>query len=190
MSNHKPSIAELPKGIELLHEPSLNKGTSFTAAERDALGLTGLLPPRIFSQAQRVQHVMNNIRRKPNNLEKYLYLIGLQDRNEKLFYRVLIDNMEELSPIVYTPTVGLACQEYSRIFRRPRGMFISKYERGRIKEVLRNWPIGMFVSSWSPTVNASSVWVISGRTAWGSPWANYRSIRPARASIREHACRS
>ena len=140
MTNHKPSILGLPKGIDLLHEPSLNKGTSFTAAERDALGLTGLLPPRIFPQALRVQHVMNNIRRKPNNLEKYLYLVGLQDRNEKLFYRVLIDNMEELSPIVYTPTVGLACQEYSRIFRRPRGMFLSKYEQGRMKEVLQNWP--------------------------------------------------
>jgi malate dehydrogenase (oxaloacetate-decarboxylating)(NADP+) len=140
MSNHKPSIAELPKGIELLHEPSLNKGTSFTAAERDALGLHGLLPPRIFSQAQRAQHVMNNLRRKPNNLEKYLYLIGLQDRNEKLFYRVLVDNMAELSPIIYTPTVGLACQEYSRIFRRPRGLFISKYDRDHIKEVLQNWP--------------------------------------------------
>ncbi len=140
MTNHQPSSADLPKGIELLHEPSLNKGTAFTAAERDALGLRGLLPPRIFSQSQRVQHVMNNIRRKPNNLEKYLYLIGLQDRNENLFYRVLIDNMEDLSPIVYTPTVGLACQEYSRIFRRPRGMFLSKYEEGRIKEVLRNWP--------------------------------------------------
>jgi malate dehydrogenase (oxaloacetate-decarboxylating)(NADP+) len=99
-----------------------------------------LLPPRIFSQAQRVQHVMNNIRRKPSNLEKYLYLIGLQDRNEKLFYRVLIDNMTELSPIVYTPTIGLACQEYSRIFRRPRGLFISKHDRGHIKEVLSNWP--------------------------------------------------
>jgi malate dehydrogenase (oxaloacetate-decarboxylating)(NADP+) len=140
MSNHEPSITELPKGIELLHEPSLNKGTSFTEAERDALGLSGLLPPRIFSQAQRVQHVMNNIRRKPSNLEKYLYLIGLQDRNEKLFYRVLIDNMTELSPIVYTPTIGLACQEYSRIFRRPRGLFISKHDRGHIKEVLSNWP--------------------------------------------------
>jgi malate dehydrogenase (oxaloacetate-decarboxylating)(NADP+) len=140
MSNHEPSITELPKGIELLHEPSLNKGTSFTEAERDALGLRGLLPPRIFSQAQRVQHVMNNIRRKPSNLEKYLYLIGLQDRNEKLFYRVLIDNMTELSPIVYTPTIGLACQEYSRIFRRPRGLFISKHDRGHIKEVLSNWP--------------------------------------------------
>ena len=140
MSNHEQRMTKLPKGIELLHEPSLNKGTSFTAAERDALGLRGLLPPRIFSQAQRVQHIMNNIRRKPNNLEKYLYLIGLQDRNEKLFYRVLIENMEELSPIVYTPTVGLACQEYSRIFRRPRGLFITKYDRDRMKEVLRNWP--------------------------------------------------
>jgi malate dehydrogenase (oxaloacetate-decarboxylating)(NADP+) len=140
MMNHKPCIAELPKGINLLHEPMLNKGTSFTAAERDAFGLRGLLPPRIFSQAQRVQHVMNNIRRKPNNLEKYLYLVGLQDRNETLFYRVLVDNMAELSPVVYTPTVGLACQEYSRIFRRPRGLFISKEDRHRIKEVLRNWP--------------------------------------------------
>ena len=139
MSNHEAIITELPKGIELLHEPSLNKGTSFTAAERDALGLRGLLPSRIFSQAERVQHVMNNIRRKPSNLEKYLYLIGLQDRNEKLFYRVLIDNMAELSPIVYTPTIGLACQEYSRIFRRPRGLFISKYDFGHIKEVLSNW---------------------------------------------------
>ncbi|MDD5414897.1 MAG: hypothetical protein PHH96_08760, partial [Smithellaceae bacterium] len=77
MLNHEPGHAESPKGIELLHNPSLNKGTSFTAAERDALGLHGLLPPRIFSQAERVQHVMNNVRRKPNNLEKYLYLIGL-----------------------------------------------------------------------------------------------------------------
>ena len=140
MSNHEPNITELPKGIELLHEPSLNKGTSFTATERDALGLHGLLPPRIFSQAERAQHVMNNIRRKTSNLEKYLYLIGLQDRNEKLFYRVLVDNMAELSPIVYTPTVGLACQEYSRIFRRPHGLFISKYDRNHIKEVLLNWP--------------------------------------------------
>jgi malate dehydrogenase (oxaloacetate-decarboxylating)(NADP+) len=140
MSNHTPDNTELPKGIELLHEPSLNKGTSFTAPERDALGLHGLLPPRIFSQAERAQHVMNNIRRKTSNLEKYLYLIGLQDRNEKLFYRVLVDNMAELSPIVYTPTVGLACQEYSRIFRRPHGLFISKYDRNHIKEVLLNWP--------------------------------------------------
>ncbi len=128
------------RGIEILHDPSLNKGTAFTAAQRDALGLHGLLPPRIFSQAEQAQHVMNNVRRKSGNLEKYLCLIGLQDRNERLFYRALIDNMAELSPIIYTPTVGLACQEYSRTFRRPRGLFISKYDRGRIKEILSNWP--------------------------------------------------
>jgi malate dehydrogenase (oxaloacetate-decarboxylating)(NADP+) len=140
MSNHQPTPAKLPKGIELLHDPGLNKGTSFTAEERDALGLRGLLPPRIFTQAERARHVMENIRCKENNLAKYLYLVGLQDRNEKLFYRVLIDNMAELSPIVYTPTVGLACQEYSRIFRRPRGLFISKYDRSRVEGCLQNWP--------------------------------------------------
>ena len=140
MTNHKPNISELPQGIKLLHEPHLNKGTSFTEAERDALGLRGLLPPRIFSQAERAEHVMNNMRRKTSNLEKYIYLSGLQDRNEKLFYRILIDNMAELMPLVYTPTVGQACQEYSRIFRKPRGLFISKHDRNRIKEVLQNWP--------------------------------------------------
>jgi malate dehydrogenase (oxaloacetate-decarboxylating)(NADP+) len=140
MLNREPGHADFPTGIELLHDPALNKGTSFTAAERAALGLRGLLPPRIFSQAERAKHVMNNVRGKPNNLEKYLYLIGLQDRNERLFYRVLIDNMAELSPIVYTPTVGLACQEYSRTFRRPRGLFISKDDQGHIQEILSNWP--------------------------------------------------
>ena len=136
MTKHKSVI----RGIDLLHDPSLNKGTAFTATERDTLGLHGLLPPRISSQQQQVQHIINNVRRKPNNLEKYLYLIGLQDRNERLFYKVLVDNLEELSPIIYTPTVGLACQEYSRVFRRPRGLFITKHDRGHIKAVLRNWP--------------------------------------------------
>lgn len=130
---------EFPKGSALLHDPSLNKGTSFTATEREALCLHGLLPPRIFSQEERARHVIDNVRRKPNALEKYLYLIGLQDRNERLFYRVLIDNMEELAPIVYTPTVGLACQEYSRTFRRPHGIFITRHDRGRVKEILQNW---------------------------------------------------
>jgi len=128
------------RGVEILHDPSLNKGTAFTALERDELGLHGLLPPRISSQKQQVEHVMYNVRRKPNNLERYLYLIGLQDRNEQLFYRALEDHLEELSPIVYTPTVGLACQEYSHIYRRPRGLFITRYDRGHIKDVLKNWP--------------------------------------------------
>ncbi|MRR15895.1 MAG: NAD-dependent malic enzyme [Deltaproteobacteria bacterium] len=128
------------RGVEILHDPSLNKGTAFTAAERDELGLHGLLPPRISSQKQQVEHVMYNVRRKPNPLERYLYLIGLQDRNERLFYRALVDHLEELSPIVYTPTVGLACQEYSHVYRRPRGLFITRYDRGHIKKVLTNWP--------------------------------------------------
>ena len=140
MTKNKSGLEKLPWGIDLLHDPSLNKGTGFTSVERDALGLHGLLPPRISSQQQQAQHIINNVRRKPNNLERYLYLIGLQDRNEKLFYKTLIDNLEELSPVIYTPTVGLACQEYSRVFRRPRGVFITKHDRGRIKDVLRNWP--------------------------------------------------
>ena len=141
MTKNKSGIEKVSRGMELLHDPSLNKGTCFTEVEREELGLRGLLPPRIFSQEQRVQHVINNVRRKPNNLEKYLYLIGLQDRNDKLFYKTLMENLEELSPIIYTPTVGLACQEYSRIFRRPRGLFITKYDRGHIKDILRNWPV-------------------------------------------------
>jgi malate dehydrogenase (oxaloacetate-decarboxylating)(NADP+) len=140
MSKHPSGLEKLPRGIDLLHDPALNKGTAFTEAERKALGLEGLLPPLISSQQQQVQHIMNNVRRKPNNLEKYLYLIGLQDRNEQLFYRTLIEHLEELSPIVYTPTVGLACQEYSKVFRRPRGIFIAKHHRGHIRSILRNWP--------------------------------------------------
>ncbi len=135
----KEQAAKLPRGFALLREPSLNKGTAFTSAERDALGLRGLLPPRIFNQQQRVDHVLRYFRRKPNDLERYMYLSGLLDRNERLFYRTLIDHFEELAPIVYTPTVGLACQEFSHYFRMPRGMYITKYDRGQIKNVLENW---------------------------------------------------
>ncbi len=140
MSNHPSPTEKSRRNIDYLYDPSLNKGTAFTAAERKELGLHGLLPPRIATQEQQVRHTIHNVRRKPNNLEKYLYLTGLQDRNEHLFYKALIENLEELSPIVYTPTVGLACQEYSRVYRRPRGMFITRHDRGRIREILQNWP--------------------------------------------------
>jgi malate dehydrogenase (oxaloacetate-decarboxylating)(NADP+) len=127
-------------GIELLHNPALNKGTAFTAEERDALGLRGLLPPHIHTIDEQVTRVMENFYCKPNALEKYIHMIALLDRNETLFYRVVVDHVEEMMPIIYTPTVGQGCQEYGRIFRRPRGMYISANDRGRVAEVLRNWP--------------------------------------------------
>ncbi len=142
MSNQtiKGRSAKIPRGRTLLQDPVLNKGMVFNEAEREALGLHGLLPPRVFSAAQRALHIINNVRRKPNDLEKYIYITGLQNRNESLFYRVLIDNMEELTPIIYTPTVGQACQEFSRIFSEIRGIFITKNDRGNIKKILKNWP--------------------------------------------------
>ena len=133
-----PAVSEI--GVELLHDPALNKGTAFTKEEREALGLQGLLPPYVFTQEEQVQRVMENFDRKPNTLEKYIHLMALQGRNETLFYRVVLDHIEEMMPIIYTPTVGLACQEYGHIFRRPRGMFVSAADQGRIAEVLRNWP--------------------------------------------------
>ena len=130
----------MPRGVELLHNPVLNKGSAFTAAERDALGLHGLLPPHEQTQAEQVKRVLGNLARKPTDLERYIALIALAGRNQTLFYRVLIDHIEQLMPIVYTPTVGEACQEYDRIFRRPGGLYISAKDRGRVAEVLRNWP--------------------------------------------------
>jgi malate dehydrogenase (oxaloacetate-decarboxylating)(NADP+) len=127
-------------GADLLHDPSLNKGTAFTEAERDALCLRGLLPPRVCTQDEQVVRVLQNIRRKNNDLEKYIFLVSLQERNETLFYRVVGDHLEEMMPLIYTPTVGQACVEYAHIFRRPRGMFISANDKGRIAELLRNWP--------------------------------------------------
>jgi malate dehydrogenase (oxaloacetate-decarboxylating)(NADP+) len=129
-----------PRGIALLHDPVRNKGTAFTREERDALGLRGLLPPSVQTQALQVTRVLENLRRKTTDLERYIYLIGLQDRNETLFYRVVMDHLEEIIPLIYTPTVGEACQLYGHIFRRPRGLFLCAEDNGRVEEVLRNWP--------------------------------------------------
>lgn len=134
-------VASMPRGVELLHDPRYNRGTGFTARERAMLGLRGLLPPRVLTLDEHVARILENLRKKPTEIEKYVYLIDLEDRNETLFYRVLIDNLEEMMPIVYTPTVGQACQQYAHIFRRPRGLYISADDQGHVAELVANWPI-------------------------------------------------
>lgn len=138
-----PSAASahaLVRGADLLRNPALNKGTAFTEEERDALGLRGLLPPRVHTQDEQVARVLGRLRRAPDHLERYVQMIALQDRNERLFHRVVIDHLEEMLPIIYTPTVGLACQQYGLVFRRPRGLYVSADDRGRVARLLRNWP--------------------------------------------------
>ena len=131
---------EPARGVKLLHDPVRNKGTAFTEAERDLLGLRGLLPPRVSSPAEQEMRVMENLRAKESDLERYIALIALQDRNETLFYRVVVNHIEEIMPLIYTPTVGKACQQFSHIYRRPRGLYISLRDRGRVRELLDHWP--------------------------------------------------
>jgi len=128
------------RGVKILHDPVRNKGTAYTEAERDYLNLRGLLPPRVHTPSDQELRVLNNIREKPTDLERYLYLVALQDRNETLFYRVVMNHIEEMMPIIYTPTVGKACQEFQHIFRQSRGFYVSIEDKGRVKEILQNWP--------------------------------------------------
>ncbi len=128
------------RGLEVLRDPLLNHGTAFTEKERNALGLRGLLPPHVLSQAEQIQRLLENLRRMTDPLDKFIALNSLHDRNEALYFRMLCDHIDELQPIVYTPIVGLACQKFGQIFQRPRGMFIGANDRGNIANVLRNWP--------------------------------------------------
>ena len=128
------------RGVKILHDPVRNKGTAYTDAEREYLNLEGLLPPRVHSMAEQELRVLNNVRAKPIDRERYLYLVSLQDRNETLFYRVIMNHIEEMMPIIYTPTVGKACQEFQHIFRQSRGFYVSFNDRGRVREIMQNWP--------------------------------------------------
>ena len=132
---------EVPyRGTRLLRQPLYTKGTAFTDEEREAFGLEGLLPHAVSTMKQQAERAYANISRKADELEKFIGLAALQDRNEHLFYRVLVDHVEEFLPIVYTPVVGRACQEFSHIFRRARGLWINPGHRGRIYDVLGNAP--------------------------------------------------
>ena len=134
------AVADIPHGVEILHDPLLNQGMAFTKEERAVLRLRGLLPPRVLRQHTQEARVLENFRKMPGDLQKYMYLIDVEDCNETLFYRAVIDNLQEMMPIIYTPTVGKACQQFGHIFQRPRGLYISAEDRGEIAEVIANWP--------------------------------------------------
>ncbi|PQM34861.1 NADP-dependent malic enzyme isoform X1 [Prunus yedoensis var. nudiflora] len=135
-----PWTASVASGYTLLRDPHYNKGLAFTEKERDAHYLRGLLPPAVLTQELQEKKLIQNLRQYEVPLHRYIAMMDLQERNEGLFYKLLIDNVEELLPVVYTPTVGEACQKYGSIFRHPQGLYISLKEKGKILEVLKNWP--------------------------------------------------
>ncbi|KAM0933657.1 putative malate dehydrogenase (oxaloacetate-decarboxylating) (NADP(+)) [Dioscorea sansibarensis] len=135
-----PWAVSVASGYSLLRDPHHNKGLAFSEKERDAHYLRGLLPPAVVNQDLQERKIMHSLRHYKVPLQRYMAMMDLQERNERLFYKLLIDHVEELLPVVYTPTVGEACQKYGAIFRRPQGLFISLKEKGKILEVLRNWP--------------------------------------------------
>ncbi|AQK93933.1 Malic enzyme [Zea mays] len=135
-----PWAFSVASGYTLLRDPRHNKGLAFSEAERDAHYLRGLLPPALASQELQEKKLMHNLRQYERPLHRYIAMMDLQERNERLFYKLLIDNVEELLPVVYTPTVGEACQKYGSIYRRPQGLYISLKDKGKILEVLKNWP--------------------------------------------------
>src|SRR5208337_1726094 len=132
--------SNIPRGMDLLNREGLNKGTAFTVAERFEFGLHGLLPPQVETLDEQVVRAYEAYQRKGDDLERHIYLRALQDANEVLLYRLLLDHVEEMTPIVYTPTVALACEQFSHIYRRPRGLFISYPLRESIPQLLRNRP--------------------------------------------------
>ncbi|MEK7329260.1 MAG: oxaloacetate-decarboxylating malate dehydrogenase, partial [Candidatus Eisenbacteria bacterium] len=131
-------LAVFERGDRLKDDPLLNKGTCFTRGERERLGLLGLLPPAVQSFEEQASRAYGNYLQSGDDVRRYLFLAGLQDRNETLFCRLVLDHLEEMVPVIYTPTVGKACEQYSHIYRRARGLYVSLEDRGRIAALLRN----------------------------------------------------
>src|SRR5262245_31943157 len=129
------------RGIDILHDPVLNKATAYTEAERQALGLVGLVPDATESEDLQLRRVLQQLGHKTTDLERYIYLISLLDNDETLFYRTLMSDPARFLPIVYDPTIAEACLKFGHIYRRARGMYLSMTRKGHVKEVLRNWPV-------------------------------------------------
>jgi len=127
------------RGRDLLNDPILNRGTAFTRAEREQFGLSGMLPERVESLEQQMERVIENCAAKPSDIERYIFLMALQDQNETLFYHMILQDLEEYMPLIYTPTVGEAALRYGAIFRRPRGLYVTANHQGRVTQVLQNW---------------------------------------------------
>ena len=141
MQEDQPVMKTPLRGTEVLDNPKLNKGTAFTDEEREQLGLVGLLPDSVEDINRQLERVLGHLRNKPTDLERYIYLIGLCDRNETLFYKLLMSDPMRFLPIVYDPTVGEACLKFGYIYRRSRGMYVSIAHKGQVAKVLRNWPV-------------------------------------------------
>jgi malate dehydrogenase (oxaloacetate-decarboxylating)(NADP+) len=141
MEEKQPSLNKSLRGIDVLNNPTSNKGTAFSQKEREDLGLVGLLPAGIETIDKQVQRVLGHLAQKPTDIERYIYLVGLADRNETLFYKVVMSDPERFLPIVYDPTIAEACLKFGHIYRRSRGMYVSIRDKGRVAEVLRNSPI-------------------------------------------------
>src|SRR5712671_3099112 len=129
------------RGIDILHDPVINKATAYTEAERQALGLVGLVPDATESEDLQLRRVLQQLGHKPTDLERYIYLVNLLDNDETLFYRTLMSDPARFLPIVYDPTIAEACLKFGHIYRRARGMYLSITRKGHVKEVLRNWPV-------------------------------------------------
>lgn len=129
-----------PRGLEVLQNPALNKSTAFTQEERERYGLRGLLPPAVITQELQLARSLENLRRKESDIERFIFLQALAGRNERLFYRLVLDHIDEILPLIYTPTVGQACKEFAHIFRQPRGLYVTAEDRGEIPALLANWP--------------------------------------------------
>ncbi len=132
-------VVQWSPGEKVMRDPTLNKDSAFTHEERLRLGIGGMLPHAVLSIEQQVELELERIFAKHDPVEQYIGLVALLERNVTLFYRLLVDHLDRLAPIIYTPTVGLVCQRYSRISRRPRGLFITPEDRGQIADRLRNY---------------------------------------------------